>query len=213
MGLRQTRSLDIFPGSTVVFQKLKIHVAYTTDEAVRRIGDDIDVQNAIVVIDNLTNDVRGTRQRPAASPAQLVERVDRLRRRLQEAGAAYSVTCEVKPMEVCDVRMHNAALHEYLRSQQTTTTTAYGCRTQIRREFLQRDGFHIRPQFDSVIDRTYACAIFGINVPCPTPVKDFTPEFARRNFERDFPSLTGDDDRLDQRGGGRAPVTVHGWYW
>ena len=71
------------------YEKLEIHTAYTTDEAVRRVGDDdINVKDAIVVLDNLTNDVRGTRHRPAVSPTELVRRVDQLRRKLQAAGAA-----------------------------------------------------------------------------------------------------------------------------
>ena len=186
------------------YKDITVQVAYTTDEAVRRVGEDIDVRNAVVVVDCLTNDVRGTRQRPAASPAQLVQRVDRLRKRPLAAGAAAIVVCQVKPMEVCDVRPHSEAIHEYLKS---AGPNIYGSRTQIRRHFLQKDGFHIRPQFDGILDRTYACAIMGEYVPCPTPAEDFVPEFARRNF----PRLPGAYDRWDQREGGGNRMNVHGW--
>ena len=192
------------------YGNIKVHTAYTTDEALRRVGDnDIDVRNAIVVLDNLTNDVRGTRQRMAASPAELVQRVDRLRRRLQAAGAAAVVVCELKPMEICDVRPHAKAVHDYLRS----VGNGYGCPTQIRRDFLQRDGFHIQPQYDSILDRTYACAMRGVPVPCPTPVGDFAPMFARRRYDLNFPRLPGAETKWDQMGGSEGPLRVHGWGW
>ena len=44
-----------------------------------------DVRGAIVVIDNLTNDVRGTWRRAAATPEELVRRVDISRGDLRQA--------------------------------------------------------------------------------------------------------------------------------
>ena len=187
---------------------LKLFTAYTTEEAIRRVGDnDIDVRSATVVVDNLTNDARGTRQRPAVSPEELIQRVDQLRRRLREAGAADVVVCEIKPMEVLDVSPYNRALHHYLR-----TVGGFGCQTQIRRSFLQRDGYHIQHQFDSVLDKTYAYALMGLYVPRPTPVEDFLPEHARRRREIEWPRLAGGGDRVGQRGGG-GTLNVHGWQW
>ena len=185
---------------------IKLFVAYTTDEAVRRVGEnDIDVKNATVIVDNLTNDIRGTRQRPAASPEEFIQRVDRLRGRLREAGAAVVVVCEIKPMEVLDVTPYNRVLHHYLRA-----VGDFGCQTQIRRSFLQRDGYHIQHQYDSVLDKTYACALMGIYVPRPTPVEDFLPEFARRRREQEWPRLAGSRDSWGQRGGGGL-LNLHGW--
>ena len=54
---------------------------------------DVDVRNAVDIIDVLANDVSGTRQSLAASPE--VWRVDKLRRRLREAGAAADVTTHI----------------------------------------------------------------------------------------------------------------------
>ena len=189
--------------------EIKLHVAYTTEEAFRRVGDGgIDVRNATVIIDNLTNDVRGTRLRPALSPQELVQRVDILRERLRAAGATAAVVCEVKPMEVVDVTPYNKALDDYLRSR-----GIYGCATQVRRSFLQRDGFHIRPQYDAVLDRSYACAVRGVPVPSPTPTSDFVPEFVKRRRNQEWPTLSASDSGWGQRGGGEAPVIVHGWSW
>ena len=188
---------------------VKLHVAYTTEEAFRRVGaGEIDVRNATVIIDNLTNDVRGTRQRQAVSPEELVQRVDQLRERLRAAGATATVVCEIKPMEVLDVSSHNRALHRYLQAQ-----GEWGCPTQIRRSFLQRDGYHLRQQYDAVLDRTYACAIRGIPVPSPTPTEDFVPEIDRRRRDFNWPSLPGNGNRLGQRRGGGNPMNLHGWGW
>ena len=179
---------------------ISVEVAYTTDEATRRIeSGDIDVRGAAVVIDNLTNDIRGTRVRPAASPQQLVQNVDRLRKRLRVAGATATVVCQVKPMEVTDVTQHNQQVSDYLRNQ----VGGYGCPTQIRLEHLKPDGFHIRPQFDSVIDKTYACAIRGVPVPSPTPLNEFLPLSMRRRWEADWPRI----------GGGTTQNRNHGWKW
>ena len=190
---------------------VKLHVAYTAGEAFRRVGDgEIDVRNATVIIDNLTNDVRGTRLRPAASPQELVQRVHSLRERLRAAGATATVVCEVKPMEVVDVTPHNKALNDYLYN---LGRSGHGCMTQVRRSYLQRDGYHLRPQYDAVLDRTYAYAIRGVPVPSPTPTGDFVPEFSRRRRDRDWPALSGGDYGWSQREGGETPVIVHGFSW
>ena len=177
---------------------ITVEVAYTTEEATRRIDSgNISVCGAAVVIDNLTNDIRGTRIRPAASPQQLVRNVDRLRSRLTAAGATASVVCQAKPMEIADVRQHNRQVSEYLRNQ----VGGYGCLTQIRLEHLKTDGFHIRPQFDSIVDKTYACAIRGVPVPSPTPPNEFVPVFMRRRWEAEWPRI----------GGGITQSRNHGW--
>ena len=187
---------------------VRVVPVYTTEEAFYRVGNgDVDVNNAIVIVDVLTNDVRGTRQRQAASPEDLVWRVDQLRGRLKQAGASTSVICQIKPMEVADVTAHNAHLDNYLRAQ---GGPGYGCRTQVRRNFLKRDGFHVSPQFDSIIDRTYACAMLGWPVPNPTPLEDFAPEFARRRYDAEWPSMvrrTG----WNQGVGHQGPRNIHGW--
>ena len=181
---------------------IEVVTAYTLEEAYFRVGrGEIRTDGALVILDNLTNDVRGTRQRQAATPQDLVQRVGMLRERMR--GAAGIITCQVKPMRDVDVSQHNELLSEYLRAQ---GGTGYGCLTQIRKEHLKGDGFHIWPQFSLVLSKQYACAIMGLDVPCPTPYDDFL-------LVKDWPYL----------GGGRGPVgreerwgldgrnRVHGW--
>ena len=174
---------------------ISVVAAYTTEEAYRRVGTkEIDVDDAAVVVDLLTNDVRGTRQRPAASPEELVRRVHMLRERLQEAGASSVVVCQIKPMEVADVTPYNTLMEDYLRTQKGTGY-GFGCRTQVRRSYLRSDGYHVQKQYESVIDRTYACAILGWHVPSPTPFEDFLPGFARRRYQTEYPSLMGGNEQ------------------
>ena len=166
--------------------KIENRVVYTLEEGERRVArGDIDVDGAVVIIDNITNDVRGTNQRRRATPDEVISRIDRLRRRLRAAGAAAAIVCAVKPMQLVDVSPYNSLLNQYLGAQEEGD--GYGCQTQIRLEYLKADGFHIRPQFDPIVDKTYACAIMGINVPCPTPERDFVPAQVRRCWERNWP--------------------------
>ena len=98
--------------------EIGVVVAYTLEEAFFRISKgELDARGATVVMDNLTNDVRGTRQSPAVTPDELVFRVDLVRKALLAAGAIAVVVSEVKPMEMVDVRPHNRALDGYLRGQ------------------------------------------------------------------------------------------------
>ena len=128
-----------------------------------------------------------------------------LREKLRVAGAAAVIVCEIKPMEITDVSPYNLALNEFLQSW-GDDEFSYGCRTQMRLDYLKRDGYHIQPQFQTVLDRTYACALMGIHVPCPTPFEEFTPYHVRRRWELDWP-------RLGEGcwGGMRAPINEYGW--
>ena len=143
--------------------------------------------------------MRGTRLRPAVSPEQLTRMVDGLCARIRRAGAAAIVVCQIKPMQTTDVSPFNMCLNDYLRSEQDQGRGGFGCRTQIKLDYLKSDGFHIRPQFDSIIDCTYACAFMGVPVPCPTPWDQFVPEFVRHRWEREWP-----------RSGGAGPRN-YGW--
>ena len=169
---------------------VEVVVAYTLDEAYRRIDrGEIDVEGAIVLVDDLTNDVRGTRQRPAVTPPQLLRLVDNLRRRVMAAGAQAVTVCQLKPMQTVDVTPFNEQLCDYLRREKQRGRDGFGCRTQIRLDYHKGDGYHIRPDFSSVIDRTYACAFLGIEVPDPTPLDKFAPSSVRRQWEADWPRL------------------------
>ena len=95
---------------------------------------------------------------------------------------------------------YNTLLDEYLRRETQRGRGGFGCRTQIRLDFLKSDGHHIRPEYCSVIDRTYACALLGVHVPFPTPLDEFTPSFVRQRWESEWPRL-----------GARASTAYHGW--
>ena len=144
-------------------------------------------------------------RRPAVTTDELIRRVHILQDRLWTAGASSITVCEIKPMEVKDVTPYNMALHEYLCA---TGDSGNGCRTQIRRDFLKPDGFHVQPRFLSILFKQYACAILGLDVPCPTPMEDFVPSHIRRQYEIEFPGLTS---RSSNRYEGRE--MSHGWIW
>ena len=169
---------------------IDICVAYTLEEAIRRVETrTVDVIGAKVIIDDLTNDVRGTRARPAVSPRELIRLVDQLRWKVMRAGAVGVVVCQVKPMQAMDVTPHNSLLNDYLRDEAKRGRGGHGCRTQITLDSLRPDGFHIKPQYSSVLDKTYACAMLGVNVPCPTPLNDFVPNHVRERREIEWPRL------------------------
>ena len=180
---------------------LQIVVTFTTEEATRCVERGIiDARGAVVIVDTLTNDVRGTRARPPQSAQEVIRGVDALRGRLKMAGAVAVIICQLKPMQIIDVTPFNELLSDYLRAQ----VGGFGCRTQIRLQDLKPDGYHVLPQADSVIDKGYACAILGVPVPCPTPSDGFIPDRMRRRWEKDWPRV---GDRVDQTTG------RHGWRW
>ena len=121
------------------------------------------------------------------NPQDFVCGVNKLRGTLSLSGAAAVVVCQVKPMELGDVSPYNELLSDYLRGQRG----GFGCSTQIRLGHLRSDGYHVNPQFDSIIDKTYACAIRGIPVHDPTPRGAFVPMFMRRRYETEWPRLGG----------------------
>ena len=144
----------------------------------------IDVSGAVVVVDCLTNDARGTKRKPAVGPEELVRQIDVLR------GATWSaketVICQLKPMRHVNVVPYNKLLHEYLRSE-----GSIGCQTMIRAEFLKADGFHVLPRFRSVLNRQFACALLGVPVPCPTPYDDFVPNYVKEQYDQEWPAFGG----------------------
>ena len=142
-----------------------------------------------MVVDDLTNNIRGGWRQRGESPEEVVDKVARLRTLILSSSAAACVVCQVKPMEIIDVRPFNRLLHEYLES---CGEAGFGCRTQIQLDFLATDGFHVKKQFGSVIDRTYACALLGTHVPCPLSDDGFIPGFLRRRWEDQWPRLVGE---------------------
>ena len=136
-------------------------------------------------------------------------RTDRLRRSILAAGATAVIICEIKPMWHIDVTPFNSRLHDYLTA---LGGYGYGIDTQIRLDFLKSDGFHIKREYDSVLDRTYAYAIMGIPVPSPTPKDEFVPFHIRRMREVEFPALPGRGNaQMGMRAEGQT--AIHGWRW
>ena len=117
--------------------------------------------------------------------------VDLLRNKLRQAEAAAIVVCQLKPMQITDVTPYKKLLSEYLRSERDGGRGGFGCRTQIHLDSLKSDGYHVRPEFDAVIDRTYACAFMGVPVPRPTPWDCFVPVHVRRRWESEWPRMAG----------------------
>ena len=174
---------------------IEIAVAYTTEEAEQKLERRlIDVRDAVVILDNLTNDVRGSRGRRPANPDELIRRVHKLHQRARTEGAKAIITCQIKPMRTLDVTPFNDRLDKFLSARGD-----FGCLTQIQMDFLKPDGYHVLPGCGSIIDRTYACAIRGISVPCPTPRDGFLPEHLRREWETEWPRV-GEGHQLNHGG-------------
>ena len=116
------------------------------------------------------------------------------------AGAEAVITCQLKPMQTVDVTPYNELLDSYLRREKKKGRDGLGCRTQIRLQHLKGDGYHIKPDFMSIVDRTYAFALLGRDVLDPTPLNEFAPSFVRRRWEADWPRLAGGGLQMTQHG-------------
>ena len=169
--------------------EIRVVVAYRLEDAYDRVEEgSLNVENAYVIIDNVTNNIRGGKKHYPEPPDLVSDRVAALRELILANSAKAVVVCELKPMKRVDVRYHSLRIHNYLVS---CGKGGFGCRTQIRMRYLRDDGFHIQPKFDSIVDRTYACALLGIHVPDPTPFDDLTPEYERRRWDKQYPRLGG----------------------
>ena len=119
--------------------EIEVVVAYTLDEAYRRIEQgEFRMEGAVVLLDNLTNDVRGTRSRPSVTPQQLLRLIDGVRRKVMAAGAAAVVTCQLKPMQTTDVTAYNEHLENYLRRAVCTGAVCTGCVGPLNIALLKR---------------------------------------------------------------------------
>ena len=187
--------------------EIEVAVTYRIEEAFDKVNRGlINVRDSLVVVDCLTNNVRDTRSGPALSPDELIWCLDRLRDSLWAASASQIIVCEVKPTQRTDVSPYNCAIDQYLKSRKEIDG-GYGCRTQVRMDQLRADGLHLKPQFHSVLNETYACAIIGMPVPYPTPLEDFQPAHVRRRWEREWPVVGGRQNEM------RAANAQHGWSW
>ena len=158
-----------------------------------------------MIVDTLTNNIRGTKSRAADSPEKLVARLATVRETLYATGAATVVICQVKPMKNVDVSPYNRLLHDFLCFQPDGGPE---CETQIQMADIKPgsdesgNGFHIQPECVAILDRTYACAIRNVPVPCPTPFDEFVPLHVRQRWETEWPKL--------RRVGGRFPMNHYG---
>ena len=122
--------------------------------------------------------------------------MDRLRQRLKLAGAASIVVCELKPMQVTDVTPFNKELSNYLRMQ----PDGFGCRTQIRMNFLKSDGFiYSLCMTLSSIGRMHV-QYWAYMSPVPPPLMNLSVHI-RRKWETEWPRV----------GGQVGQMRVHGW--
>ena len=160
--------------------EVEIAVTYRIEEAYNKVHrGKIDVTDALVIVDCLTNSVRDTPNGgPALSLDELVWCVDCLRQKLWSSGASDVIVCQIKPTQRADVSGFNTALHNYLCSVENIDG-GRGCSTQVRLEQLGNDGLHIKPVFYSVLQKTYACAILNRQVPSPTPFNELAPSHMR----------------------------------
>ena len=126
--------------------EIEVVVAYTMEEAYHRIRrKEIEVEGKLVVVDNVTNDVRKVKE-----PWEVARRMGKLLDVLGDSAAVVAV--QVKPIRHLNVNHVNRAIHRLCISRDKV----YGCHTQIRMCDLARDGFHVSPHCGDIMDNTYA---------------------------------------------------------
>ena len=181
--------------------EIEVVVAYTMEEAFHRIRrGEIEVEGKVVVVDNVTNDVRKVRE-----PWEVTRRVGKLLDVLEKAAAV--VVVQVKPIRSLDVTDFNKAIHRLCVSREGV----FGCHTQITMRDLASDGFHVSPHCGDIVDKTYACAILGKPVPCPTPPEGFFHPWQSAAYEQEWPRV--DENKSKQGGQERVRNAIHGWRW
>ena len=152
---------------------IRVEVIYTLMEAYDKLGrGGLKVEGEAVLLDVSTNDVRGTARVPRTRPDEVAARFERVARLLLEKGAVGVCVCEVKPMNFMDVTPYSNAIHSACLRMRAQGHQVQGMETQIGVSNLMKDGFHIMPSFAGVLDKTYACAVVGVPVSCPTPSWD-----------------------------------------
>ena len=176
--------------------EVAVVIAYRIEEACSLVEKgDLDIAGATVLIDCHNNDARLTRKARALSPDELTQAVDKLRKKLFDAGAFNIVVCSLKPTERADVSAHDESICRYLESRREIDG-GHGCHTQVRLEHLRGDGLHILPRFYYVLQETYAYALMGKYVRDPTPRDCLTPLHVRQAFRREWPLLSSRSDRV-----------------
>ena len=166
---------------------------------------EIRVEGARVVVDCMTNDVRGTRAQRPVEPWELEERLRVVIGELRRSGAGEVVLCEMKPMRDINVVPYNIRIHALILCNEGVG----GCSTQIQHDYLKEDGYHVRPEFGSVLDRTYACAVMDRTVPCPYFDSGIYDWHTRRHWEQEWPPLWG---RGMGSGPGHQVAALHAIY-
>ena len=162
---------------------IRVVVAYTLMEVWDKLERGVlKVEGETVILNVGTNDVRGTKRVPQSCPDDVGWRFERVGGFLFEKGAVGLVACELKPMSFMDVVPYSWAIHHACLRLRTRGHRVHGVQTQTGVSHLrEEDGYHIERSFSTILDRTYACAIRGIPVPCPTPTWDMGRDPGLRN--------------------------------
>ena len=186
--------------------EVEVVAAYTIEEAYYRVRrGEIEVVGKIVVVDNITNDVR-----KVGDPWEVGRRLGKLLDVLEDAAAV--VVVEVKPIRHLNVSPFNETIHKICLARDKV----FGCHTQIRMYDLGRDGFHVAAHCGDIIDKTYAYALLGLPVPCPTQTRDFFHPMQDKEYEAAWPLMEenrGRRTRREDQEGTRSSSAIHGWRW
>jgi hypothetical protein len=122
------------------------------------------VEGKRVIVDVMTNDLRGTRGMARVMPEEVMDRVGKVVAAIKEKGAKEVAVCEAKPMSLLNVTPFTDLL-----KRRCLASKIGWCQTQLGIGHLKEDGYHILPSFLQILDATYACAVMGVPVPHPTP--------------------------------------------
>jgi hypothetical protein len=168
---------------------------------------EIEVEGKVVVVDNVTND---NDIRKVRDPWEVARRLGKVLEVCGEAAAV--VVMEAKHIRHLDVTMFNEAFHKLC----VPRKNVFGCHTQVKMRDLGRDGYHVSPHCVDILDKTYACSILGIPVPCPTQARDFFHPMQNREYEAAWPRIRengGGRMRREDQEGTRSSNAIHGWRW
>jgi hypothetical protein len=152
---------------------IRVEVVYTLMEAYDRVGHgSLKVEGESVLLDVSTNNVQGTKRTPWTWPEEVAWRLEKVVQLLLEKGALRVCMCKFKPMSFMDVDPYCNTISDICLRMSDLGHRVHGVNTQTGISHLKRDGFHILLSFSVVLERTYACAITKVRVPCPNPPWD-----------------------------------------
>ena len=144
---------------------IDITTLYTIEEAYYRIKrGDVKVEGKIVVVDCVTNSIRGRGGRLRTTPREISREMKILLDVIKDKKALAITVCEVKPIRHLDVSLHNTSLRDLYRRE-----AIYERSTEITMKDLTHDGFHVKSGCDDLTNKAYARAIQKHLPPKPAP--------------------------------------------